>query len=565
MIGIKRPMEWRTLLSFAAPYKLRLFLLAICMLGSSIVTLAIPWLAGQMAANLLTSDTTSSNRILIVLLLALAVIALFNFATTWLTGVTSARLLADLRIKIYKHLQELPIGFHEMHRQGDILALMTYEIARLSSFLTGTLVSLPTLFLTVIGAALIMFRLDRQLALLVPMLVPVFYLLLKIVGRSLRGLAQMLQQAEANIVGIAEENLEMLPAIKAFAREDIEVKRYQAQVNCAMSLNVKQTRIHAALQPLIGFVAATGAVLLLYYAGRDMQAGHLTPSKLFSFILYAALLTRPVGDLANVYGQIQAARGTLARLQAVFAKPIENGYQVSGRIARSIGEITFSGVSFSYPEREVTLNNVDINIQAGEIVAFTGKNGAGKSTLMGLILRLYDPTSGVITLDGRDISEIYVRDLRHQIGFVPQRPLLFNGTIGANIGYGLEGADDKQIEAAAKLAQAYDFIIGLPCGFNTEIGDHGVRLSGGQRQRIALARAFVKDPPILILDEATSMYDDEGEAALIETCHGALLGRTVILITHRPASLALAHRILYLEEGGIFSLQAGQISAKPAR
>ena len=555
-------MDLRVLLAFAAPFRQRLMLVGLLMFCSSIATLTIPWFAGQMAGGTLAQQPADLNWLVTVLLVTLALIALLNFCVAWLSSATAARLLADLRLRIYEHLQCLPLGFHESHRQGDTLALMTYEVARLSQFLTGTLVNIPSLLLTVAGAVLLMYRIEPFLALFVPILVPVFYLILKVVGRRLRGLAQSLQEAEANVVGIAEENLEMLPAIKTFTREDIEAARYQVQVNHAMGLTLQESRIYAAMEPLIGLVAASAAVLLTYYGGRSVHAGNMTPTQLFSFLFYAALLTRPVGALANIYGQIQTTRGTLTRLQSVLSQPIEAGYQGHERLDTAKGEITFNGVSFAYPGRDLTLQNVDLRIRPGEIVALTGTNGAGKSTLMGLLLRLHDPDEGTIRLDGRDIARLKVGDLRRQIGLVPQRALLFNGTILENIGYGLARASHEQIEAAARLAQAYDFITQLPQGFATQIGDHGVRLSGGQRQRIALARAFLKDPPILILDEATSMYDQEGESAFIAACSGALKGRTVILITHRPASLALADRILCVEGGAV--REASQDTLPPA-
>lgn len=542
-------MELRVLLSFAAPYRYRLLAAGLLMFLNSLATLTIPWLAGRLVGGAIGGNPTDLKWLVAVLLAAMALVALLNFWVGWVSSATAARLLADLRLRVYEHLQCLPLVFHENHRQGDTLALMTYEVARLSQFLTGTLVNMPSLLLTVAGAVVLMYRIDPYLALLIPILVPLFYLILKVVGRRLRGLAQSLQEAEANVVAIAEENLEMLPAIKTFTREEVEAARYQREVNHAMGLTLQESRIYAAMKPLIGLVAASAAVLLMYYGGRNVHGGSMTPTQLFSFLFYAALLTGPVGALANVYGQIQTARGTLARLQSVLREPIEAGYQAPGRMDAAKGEITFRGVSFSYPRRDMTLRNVDLRIRSGEIIALTGTNGAGKSTLVGLLMRLHDPSAGTIHLDGRDISQLDVTDLRRQIGLVPQRPLLFNGTIFENIGYGLEDASEEQIKEAARLAQAYDFITQLPQGFETQIGDHGIRLSGGQRQRIALARAFLKDPPILIFDEATSMYDVEGEHAFIDACKNALQGRTVILITHRPATIALAHRILCLESG----------------
>lgn len=544
-------MNLHVLLSYARPYLIPLVAVGLLTVSSSLLTLGVPWFAGQMVGGILAKQVGGMGPLIALLLISLLTISLLNFAVSYVSGLTSAKLLADLRLRIYQHLQSLPIGFHDNHRQGDTLALMTFEIARLSDFITSTLTSIPSRLLTVAGAIVLMFRIDPRLALFVPLLVPAFYLVLKLVGRQLRGLARSRQKAEADVVAIAEENLEMLPAIKAFAREEKEMIRYGLRIRRVMDLTIMEGRIYAALEPLIGLIAAIAAVMLLFFGGQIVAAGRMAPTELFSFLFYAALLTRPVGALANVYGQIQTARGTLARLQSVFEKEAESGYSSCGRLRHADGAIVFKHISFGYSGREVTLSDVNLEIHAGEIVALTGGNGAGKSTLVNLLLRFYEPQQGKILLDGRDIAEIQVQDLRQQVGLVPQSPLLFNGTIRANIAYGSEGASDAEIETASRLAQAYDFIVSLPQGFETQIGDHGVRLSGGQRQRVALARALVKNPPILILDEATSMYDFEGENAFVAACVTALKGRTVILITHRQASLALADRILCLEGGVI--------------
>lgn len=541
--------ELRAFIGYANAYRLRLALLGAIMLVSSIATLALPWLAGQVAGGVIARESANLMELVGLLLLLLAFIAFLNFAVASLAGSTAARLLADLRLKIYDHLQRLPIAYHEGNRQGDTLALMTYEVARLSQFLTGTLVSVPPLLLTALGAVVLMFRIDPLLALIVPLLVPVFYVILKFLGRRLRGLAQSIQQAEADVVGIAGENLEMLPAIKAFAREDIETGRYKAKIESAMALTLQQSQVIATMSPLLGFVASSGAVLLLVFAGRNLQAGVTTPAELLTFLLYAALLTRPVSALADVYGQIQTARGTLARLQAVMGREPEPGYAVKAQLPAVQGSIRFEGVHFAYAGREEVLSGLDLHIRSGETIALMGLNGAGKSTIINLLLRLYEADKGHIKLDGRNIAEIDVRDLRRQVGVVPQRALLFNGTIHANIAYGREGATDTEIDSALRLSQAHGFIHQLPHGLDTEIGDHGVRLSGGQRQRIALARALLKNPPILVLDEATSMYDLEAEAAFIAASARALEGRTVILITHRPASVALADRIFWVKDG----------------
>ena len=547
-----------SLLPLAAPYRRQLFLIGIFGVASSLLTLAVPWLAGTMLGSMFSSGYSSVTGLVPLLLAVLAATALMNFASACVAGATASRILADLRLRVYCHLQSLPIVFHENSRQGDTLALMTYELARLSSFLTGTLATTPAQLMTVVGAVILMFRLDESLALLVPLLVPGFYLTLKIVGRRLRSIAEAIQKAEAEVVAVAEENLEMLPAIKAFAREESESARYAAVVAHAMRLSVQENRIFAALQPSIGFITGAAAILLLFAAGQNVRTGSMSPAELFSFLFYTALLTRPAATLANLYGQVQSARGTMARMQAVLHQDPEQGYLSGDALGPIEGEITFENISFAYPARDNALRDVDLCIRPGEIVAITGVNGAGKTTLINLLLRFYQPLTGRILLDGRDIANIRVQDLRSRIGLVSQRTLLFNGTVRDNIAFGLENSSDSAIERAARLAQAWDFIVDMPIGLQTQIGDHGVRLSGGQRQRISLARALVKDPSILVLDEATSMYDLEGESAFIEACTDALHGRTVILITHRPASLAMATRILHLEDGGIRELGSVQ-------
>ena len=294
--------------------------------------------------------------------------------------------------------------------------------------------------------------------------------------------------------------------------------------------------------------------LFLLLAGAAAGELERDPGRLFSFLFYAALLTRPVGSLAEVYGRLQIARGILARLERVLARPAEAGYagaDLPVAASAAAGAVEFRDVSFAYEGRNPVLAHASFAIAAGETVALTGENGAGKSTIISLLLRFYDPDSGTILVDGQDIASLQVQQLRRMTGYVPQRALLFNGTVRENIAFGRPEADDEALLEAARLAQALEFIEDLPDGFDTQIGDNGVRLSGGQRQRIALARALLVDPPILILDEATAMYDLEGESAFVTACRTALKGRTVIIITHRPASLALADRVLLVEGGQV--------------
>jgi len=551
--------DLRALFAFAAPHRLALAVSGLMMLIESAAALLVPWAAGVLTdAMLRPADvaTTSAGPTGVGVVLAgmlglFALQALLKFGTTYILGNAADQIIADLKIRLYDHLQALPLAYYHQRRLGDTLALLTNDVYVLSGFISGTALALLPLLVTAGGAVLLMFRIRPTLALAAVILIPLFYLLTKIFGRRLRPLAAQLQEEYATSIAIAQENLGMLPAIKTFTREQQESFRYRAQIDRIFRLNVKQRGIYAALEPLAQLIAAIGIVLVLAFASADLGEGRLAPAQLVSFLLYAALLTRPVAGLADVYGQTQMARGAFDRLRQALEEPPEPAAHLGISLPAVKGDIEFRGVSFGYEGRPPALESVDLHIAAGETVAITGPNGAGKSTLGHLLLRLHDPSGGNILIDGIDTATVSLASLRRQIGVVPQHVLLFNATVRDNIAYGRSEPSQAEIEGAARAARAHQFISALPDGYDTLVGDRGVKLSGGQQQRLALARALVKDPAILILDEATAMFDPQGEAEFLQACHDVLKRRTVLLITHRPASLAAADRIVRMEQGRI--------------
>jgi len=521
----------------------------VLLLAGTAVNLANPLFAGKLTETLLAEPgaaTLPVGLLLAAWLVLLIVRAAVGVASSYLVGSTGALMGAELRSRVYEHMQVLPLAWFQERKQGDVLSLLSNDAESISHFVTSTVVQLLPQLLTLGFAFIVMFWLDPVIALVAALLLPAYTIVTKLLGRRIRPLSTAWIESWSGLVAFVNENLGLMPVLKAFAREPLESGRFAERNRELLDVSKKQIWLSSLLGPIVGLLAGAGALLLLWIGIRHLRAGVLQPSDLVTLLLYVMLLTGPLSALAGVYGQVMHARGAAERLLGFFGEQPEPLGRGQRPLAEVAGGIEFDRVSFAYPGRPPVLRDFSLAIAPGETVALTGPNGAGKSTLVHLLMRFMAPQAGAVRIDGQDIAEVELGSLRRQVGLVAQNTLLLNGTVAENLRYGQPQATEAEMKKAAKAARADEFIEQLPDGYDTVIGDQGVKLSGGQRQRLSLARTLLKDPPILVLDEATAMFDPAGEASFIAESAEVLRTRTVILITHRPASLALADRVVDL-------------------
>jgi subfamily B ATP-binding cassette protein MsbA len=545
----------RRLLAFARPYRLRLAVALALTLASSAVYLAVP--LGLRA--LLDAVFEEANRGLLDGL-ALALLGLFVLQTLlgfggyyWLEWV-GERVVADLRTRLYTHLHRLSLRFFDEQRTGEITSRLTNDVAKIQSAVTTQLSELLTQSLSFVGSLALMFALNGRLSLVVLAVVPAVAIAARQFGAIVRTYSRGIQDRLADTTAIAEEALQSIRVVKAFAREPFEVGRYGGAVEELFGLSRKRAFAQSAFWSGVGFAFLGGLTVIFWYGGTEVLAGRLTAGDLVAFIFYALNVARSTSGLSRLYTAYSSAVGASERI-FVLLDTVPNvedragAPSLSDRVGEVRGAVAFDDVSFGYEAERPVLSGISFRAEPGDTVALVGPSGAGKTTLLNLIPRFYDADRGAVRVDGADVREVTKASLRAEIAVVAQETELFGLTVRENVRYGRLGATDAEVEAACRAANADAFIRELPGGYDTEVGERGVKLSGGQRQRVAIARALLRDPAILLLDEATSALDAESEAAVQDALAHLQEGRTTFVIAHRLATVRQADRILVLEAG----------------
>lgn len=542
---------YRRLLGYVRLYRGRLGLAAIALTVSTLLGLSMPLVVRNVVDVVFVArDLTLLNRFAALLALVFLAQAFFSFVNRYHTAYIGERVVADLRQQLYRHLVNLSLRFFADRRTGEIVSRVTNDVTTLQAAVTENLVTLLQQSLTLVGGIFFLFWLDWRLTSVILTGIPIVTLTMVFLGRKIRRAATEVQDRLAEAAAMVDESIGGIRIVKSFAREAYEIARFAAKVEETFGAAMQRVRIAAILAPTIGFMAFMSITITLWFGGYEVIQGHLSPGGLVAFLIYTLLVAGPIAAFSGLYSQFQSALGATERLfELLDLQPDLADAPQAYPMPLINGRVRFEKVSFEYDSSLPVLREVSLEVRPGQVVALVGPSGAGKTTLINLIPRFYDVTAGCITIDGHDIRQVTSVSLRQQIGIVPQETALFSDTIRENIRYGKLEATQSEIEAAAQAANAHEFIVRLPQGYDTRVGERGIKLSGGQRQRIAIARAVLKDPRILILDEATSSLDSESEQLVQEALERLMKSRTTFVIAHRLSTIINADWIVVLDSG----------------
>lgn len=541
------------ILSYIKPYMHRLIFAMFCTIMATAGNLYIPWIIKDMIDEVLADKNgTMLNWIAASIIAIFVVRGLFWYGQNYLMSYVGQSVIIDIRAAVFKKLQRLSVSFYDKNKTGTIMSYVTNDVNALQSAMVENTIEMITEGFILIGSVVAMIYLDWRLTLFTVCTFPVVLWFMEFFGKKIRKTGGRIQECTADITSVLQESVASARVIKSFVREDYEVDRFDVENRANFRANMKNAQLMATLTPVVELVAAIGVTMIIWYGGNNVINGTITAGSLVAFLTYAVNISNPIKRLTRVIGNIQKALAAAQRVFMIIDMPEEIAESRDAKQLPEVsGKVEFQNVSFAYDDKGNVITDLSFSVKPGEVIAIVGPSGAGKSTIANLLPRFYDVNKGDIKIDGHSVREVTLDSLREQVGIVPQETMLFNGSVYNNILYGRLDATKEEIEAAAKAANAHDFIMQLTDGYETKLGDRGVNLSGGQRQRIAIARAILKNPRILILDEATSALDTESERVVQEALDRLMVGRTSFVIAHRLSTVKNADKILVLEKGNL--------------
>lgn len=544
----------KTIFTYAGHHKWKFFIGLIFLLLTGATALAFPKLMGMLVDCVKNKNGDEANQIALGLIVILFLQSFFSFFRLSLFVNFTENTLANLRLALYTNLVKLPMTFFSQKRVGELNSRISADITQIQDTLTTTIAEFLRQFILIIGGIILLATESFKLTLLMLSVVPLVAIAAVVFGRFIRKYSKKVQDQVAESQVIVEETMQGISIVKAFANEWYEIARYKGKISEVVKLAIKGGKYRGYFASFIIFCLFGAIVAVVWYGVRLSIAGEMSVGQLISFVLYSTFVGASFGGIAELYAQIQKAIGATERVfELLDESPEKINSDLNKNQEKIKGNVAFKNVAFSYPTRQEiqVLKDVNFSAEFGQKIAIVGPSGAGKSTISSLLLRFYDITSGEISVDGKNIYDYDLENLRDNMSIVPQDVILFGGTIRENIAYGKPDATDEEIIQAAKQANAFNFVDSFPEKFETLVGERGVKLSGGQRQRIAIARALLKNPSILILDEATSSLDSESEKLVQEALEVLMEGRTSIIIAHRLSTIRNADKILVLDNGKI--------------
>ena len=539
------------LMKYIRPYTKQLAAAVACIVLAAGANLYMPWIIKDMIDKVLMErDMAMLNLIAVGIVVVFFFRGVFYYGQSYLVSFVGQRVVIDIREALFEKFQRMPLAYFDRHQTGEIMSYVTNDVQALQNALVDKLIEFVTEASILIGSIVLMFYLDWKLTLITLITVPLVGQAMKIFGRKLKKSGTVIQERLADINSLLQESIAAVRVVKSFVRERYEIERFRGQNELNFQAEMKNVQLSSLLTPTVEFLAAITVTIILWIGGYEVVQGEITAGSLVAFLTYAVNLANPVKRIGRIYGAVQRAMAAADRVFDVIDME-ETIHDREGAVPlpEIEGRVAVKDVSFSYKEGALALSHVSLEASPGQLVAFVGPSGAGKSTIANLIPRFYEVNEGVIEIDGHDVRDVTLDSLREQIGIVPQETMLFSSSVRENIRYGRLDATDEEIEEAARAANAEEFILQLPEGYETKIGERGLNLSGGQRQRIAIARAILKNPRILILDEATSALDTESEKIVQAALDKLMVGRTSFAIAHRLSTIFNADCI-YVIDGG---------------